>query len=90
MQRPAMPVPKNWVLCRIFFKKRGTNRKPRISRPMLYNFMTKGRTNLNIVPCSPSSGSSGITEVSCNESDDDEENSSCNGFPYFRRKQNSS
>lgn len=92
----------NWVLCRIFLKKRGSKnedenlqtgvdhavvRKPRITRPVFYDFMTKDRANLNLAPTSSSSGSSGITEVSSNESDDHEESSSCNSFPYFRRKQ---
>jgi hypothetical protein len=90
----------NWVLCRIFLKKRSTkneeenmqfdndNRlsKLRTTKPVFYDFMTKHRTtDLNLAPSS-SSGSSGITEVSCNESDDHEESSSCNSFPYFRRK----
>lgn len=103
MQTPVVPL-ENWVLCRIFLKKRGSRNdeeqvqsgnenvvcKPRITSPVFYDFLTKGRVNLNTVPCSSSSGSSGITEVSCNESDDHEESSSCNGFPNFRRKQNSS
>lgn len=91
----------NWVLCRIFLKKRSAkngeenvqlgddNRlsKLRITKPVFYDFMTKNRTtDLNLAPSSSSSGSSGITEVSCNESDDHEESSSCNSFPYFRRK----
>lgn len=92
----------NWVLCRIFLKKRGSKnedeqvqsgnevqiiRKPRSARPVFYDFMTKDRADLNLAPCSSFSGSSGITEVSSNESDDHEESSSCNSFPYFRRKQ---
>ncbi|PON91834.1 NAC domain containing protein [Trema orientale] len=100
-QSPVVPM-ESWVLCRIFLKKRGSKseeenlqtgvdhavvRKPRIAKPVFYDFMTKGRANLNLAPASSSSGSSGITEVSSNESDDHEENSSCNSFPYFRRKQ---
>ena len=92
----------NWVLCRIFLKKRGTkneeeniqvgndNRLPKLraTKPVFYDFMTKEKTtDLNLAPSSSSSGSSGITEeVSCNESDDHEESSSCNSFPYVRRK----
>ncbi|EEF50084.1 NAC domain-containing protein 83 [Ricinus communis] len=90
----------NWVLCRIFLKKRSNkneednlhigneNRvcKLRNTKPVFYEFLTKDRTDLNLAPCSSSSGSSGITEVSSNESDDHEESSSCNSFPYFRRK----
>lgn len=93
----------NWVLCRIFLKKRGSKneedhvqsgnenilRKARIGRPVFFNFMTKSRVNLNLGSSSSSSGSSGITEeVTCDdESDDYEENSSFNRFLYFRRKQ---
>lgn len=101
MQSPAIPL-ENWVLCRVFLKRRGIKneeenvqssnenilRKPRISRPMFYDFMTKDRANLNLAPCSSSSGSSGITEeVPCHDSDDHEENSSCDSFPFLRRKQ---
>ncbi|KAH7516775.1 NAC domain-containing protein 83 [Ziziphus jujuba] len=100
-QNNVVPM-ENWVLCRIFLKKRGSKnedeqvqsgnevqiiRKPRSARPVFYDFMTKDRADLNLAPCSSSSGSSGITEVSSNESDDHEESSSCNSFPYFRRKQ---
>uniref|UniRef100_A0A2P2K063 NAC transcription factors 35 n=1 Tax=Rhizophora mucronata TaxID=61149 RepID=A0A2P2K063_RHIMU len=91
---------KNWVLCRIFLKKRNTKneednpqlgedntvRKLRTKRPVFYEFLTKDRTDLNLPPSCSSSGSSGITEESSNESDDHEENSSCNDFPYSRRK----
>lgn len=89
----------NWVLCRIFLKKRSnkseddnvqtgkenTVGKLRTTKPVFYDFMTKGRTDLNVAPASSSSGSSGVTEVSSNESDH-EESSSCNSFPHFRRK----
>ncbi|KGN46428.1 NAC domain-containing protein 83 [Cucumis sativus] len=93
----------NWVLCRIFLKKRNGHqneeerntsnsnisyRKTRMGKPVFYDFMRKERaeTDLNLVPSSSSSGSSGITEISNNELDDHEESSSCNSFPYFRRK----
>ncbi|KAF3432341.1 hypothetical protein FNV43_RR27081 [Rhamnella rubrinervis] len=102
-QNNVMPM-ENWVLCRIFLKKRGSQNEdqqaqsgngneqqiaPRTknTRPVFYDFMRKERANLNLVPCSSSSGSSGITEISSNESDDLDESSSCNSFPYFRRKQ---
>ncbi|KAA8517309.1 hypothetical protein F0562_017602 [Nyssa sinensis] len=87
----------NWVLCRIFLKKRSNKNKDEISqsqenersiqspgnaiaRPVFYD--------LNVVPASPSSGSSGITEVSCHESDSDDhqESTSFNHFSSFRRK----
>ena len=92
----------NWVLCRIFLKKRGSKneeensqvvaKKPRNDRPVFYDFMTKERrADLNLAPSSSSSGSSGITDLSSNESDDHEESTSnCNtstAFPYCRRKQ---
>lgn len=89
----------NWVLCRIFLKKRGAKSEDEETctkiggtgangpKPVFYDFMRKEeRADLNLVPTSSSSGSSGVTEVSSNESDDHEE-SSCNSFPYFRRKQ---
>lgn len=90
----------NWVLCRIFLKKRSgkneednTNscnengtRRLRINRPVFYDFMRKGMTDLNVAPSTSSSGSSGVTDVSTNESDDHEESSSCNNFPHFKRK----
>ena len=60
-------------------------RKLRTAKPVFYDFMRKERTDLNLAPSS-SSGSSGITDITCNESDDHEESSSCNSFPYFRRK----
>nr|UBT01642.1 NAC transcription factor 38 [Litchi chinensis] len=102
-QNPVMVAMENWVLCRIFLKKRSTkneeeetcvnndngNRKPRNIKPVFYDFMRKDRTDLNLAPTSSSSGSSGITEVSSSnhESDDHEESSCCNSLPYFKRKQ---
>lgn len=94
----------NWVLCRIFLKKRGsakndddevTQPQPKFetqniniapslgkknNRPVFYDFMTKQRTtDLNVTPGLSSSGSSGITEASYNQSGEDhEESSSCN------------
>uniref|UniRef100_A0A2P2JQL0 NAC domain-containing protein n=2 Tax=Rhizophora mucronata TaxID=61149 RepID=A0A2P2JQL0_RHIMU len=99
IQSPLVPM-ESWILCRIFFKKRGTKSgedntlmgeddkvcKLRATRPVFYEFLTKDRTALNLAPSSSSSGSSGITEVSSNESDDHEESSRCKDFPYFRRK----
>ncbi|GMH02248.1 hypothetical protein Nepgr_004087 [Nepenthes gracilis] len=94
----------DWVLCRIFLKKRNAKTKEdsnedscsvsnkRIGRPVFYDFMTRDRriADLNLAPCSSSSGSSGITEVSCNQSEgeeeDREESSSCNRLSSFRRK----
>ncbi|KAH9774163.1 hypothetical protein WN944_020574 [Citrus x changshan-huyou] len=97
-QTPAVATD-NWVLCRIFLKKRGAKSEDEETcteiggtrangpKPVFYDFMRKEeRADLNLVPTSSSSGSSGVTEVSSNESDDHEE-SSCNSFPYFRRKQ---
>jgi hypothetical protein len=91
----------NWVLCRIFLKKRSAKneednvqigndnavRKLKTTKPVFYDFMRKDGTDLNLAPASSSSGSSGVTEVSSHDqSDDHEESSSCNSFPYFRRK----
>jgi hypothetical protein len=93
------PVMDNWVLCRIFLKNRGSkndednenrgviksNLTKDITAPVFYHFMRKGmaRTDLNLVPASSSSGSSGVTDISSNETDDHEESSS---LPFFRRK----
>ncbi|CAI0381375.1 unnamed protein product [Linum tenue] len=116
---------KNWVLCRIFLKKRGANNKneeetrssikfgdqknginlpspqpktgtttPTTRKVVFYNFMKKDNKtrDLNVVPCGSSSASSGITEVSSNESkenegEEEESSSNCHySFPYFRRK----
>ncbi|CAI0381374.1 unnamed protein product [Linum tenue] len=101
----------NWVLCRIFLKKRGANNKneeetrssikpktgtttPTTRKVVFYNFMKKDNKtrDLNVVPCGSSSASSGITEVSSNESkenegEEEESSSNCHySFPYFRRK----
>ncbi|CAI9775274.1 unnamed protein product [Fraxinus pennsylvanica] len=82
----------NWVVCRIFLKRRsnknddqaapvqkGSRLAPIVgkSMPVFYDFMAKDRTDLNLLPVSSSSGSSGITEI---ESDNHEESSSCNSF----------
>ncbi|KAG7014632.1 NAC domain-containing protein 83, partial [Cucurbita argyrosperma subsp. argyrosperma] len=98
-QRSGVGPMENWVLCRIFLKKRNghqseeeKNRKARLGKPVFYDFMRKerGETDLNLAPSSSSSGSSGITEISNKELDDHEESSSSssssNSFPYLRRK----
>ncbi|RVW31991.1 NAC domain-containing protein 83 [Vitis vinifera] len=96
----SMAQAENWVLCRIFLKKRGTKndeemmqtnnenrvvQKLRSSRPVFYDFLTRDRDDTNLAS-SNSSGSSGITEVSNTESEEHEESSSCNSFSPFRRK----
>lgn len=96
----SMAQVENWVLCRIFLKKRGMKNdeeiiqssnensegpKLRNSRPVFYDFLTRGRDETHIAS-SNSSGSSGITDVSNNESEEHEESSSCNSFSPFRRK----
>lgn len=82
----------NWVLCRIFLKRRGGNKEaavvinsgratgPPAQAPVFYDFMAKEGGDL---PANSSSGSSGITQISGRneESDDHEESSSCNSFP---------
>ncbi|OIV93524.1 hypothetical protein TanjilG_28681 [Lupinus angustifolius] len=90
----------NWVLCRIFLKKRGTtkidigkfnhNKKNKVrrnntSKLVFYDFLAQKDNNTS----SSSSDGSGITQVSTsiNELDKQhEESSSCNSFPYSRRK----
>ncbi|GMJ03329.1 VND-interacting 2, NAC domain containing protein 83 [Hibiscus trionum] len=79
----------NWVLCRIFLKKRSGKNDESCNnqKPVFYDFLTKDRTDMNLVGDSSSSSvSSGITQVSSNDTDDHEESSCCNSFPYFRRK----
>nr|WLO57481.1 NAC transcription factor 22 [Rheum palmatum] len=106
----------NWVLCRIFLKKRSTNSNTHEEecneevhnihsttkniavtdnsrRPVYYEFMTRDRaktrtTDLNVAPCSSSSGSSGVTEASelNGPPEDREESSSCNSFSTLMRK----
>ncbi|KAJ6428427.1 hypothetical protein OIU84_023788 [Salix udensis] len=70
-QGPAVVPVENWVLCRIFLKKRGSkneeeniqagndNRLPKLrtTKPVFYDFMTKEKTtDLNLAPSSSSSG----------------------------------
>ncbi|KAL2253809.1 NAC domain-containing protein 83 [Sesamum indicum] len=83
------PAQENWVLCRIFLKRRSSSKNEEEAAatenggaaPVFYDFMAKERADLNLLPANSSSGSSGITEISNrNESDDHEESSSCNSF----------
>ncbi|RAL55017.1 unnamed protein product [Cuscuta campestris] len=78
----------DWVLCRIFLKKRagakkneGEETNKTTTNPIFYNFMERERADLNLAPASSSSsGSSGITVVSAfNRTVDEheEESSSC-------------
>nr|GME11110.1 NAC domain-containing protein 83-like [Ipomoea batatas] len=57
-------------------------------KPVFYDFLARERTDLNLAPASSSSGSSGVTEASCNDKTDDHEESSscCNSFTTFRTK----
>ncbi|OWM89804.1 NAC domain-containing protein 83-like [Punica granatum] len=105
-QSPEAPI-ENWVLCRIFLKRRSSTnlknedvktevhedeevRKARKNgKPVYYEFFTRKdrtRTDLNLVPCSSSSGSSGLTNISSNHKnkglEDHEESSSCNSFNF--------
>ncbi|CAH1417343.1 unnamed protein product [Lactuca virosa] len=106
-QNPITQGMENWVLCRIFLKKRGNGNKnqeeeketievevePK-SNPVFYDFLAKTKpktADLNLLPASSSSGSSGITDASvygCRETDEHEESSSnCDHVSTFRRKQ---
>ncbi|XP_073021250.1 NAC domain-containing protein 83-like [Primulina eburnea] len=79
----------NWVLCRIFLKRRNNKSDSDVAAgPVFFDFMARERADLNLLPTSSSSGSSGITEISKNqETDDHEESSSCDTLPNtFRRK----
>lgn len=96
-----MLIQENWVLCRIFLKKRSGKSENEMTESLnctstqgktgvvFYDFMAKDRSDLNLAPpVSSSSGCSGITEISFNESDEhEEESSSCNTSCPFKRKQ---
>lgn len=102
-QSPSVPM-ENWVLCRIFLKRRSTKNDghtPNIESfrtsnevskvggngPVFFDFMARDRTGLNLAPCTSSSGSSGVTEVSSHDGrEEHDESSSCNSFPCTRRK----
>jgi len=97
----------NWVLCRIFLKKRGSSgnkieEKETIqfenaipepkSKPVFYEFLatkTKKKTaDLNLVPGSSSSGSSGITDASADEHEHEESSTSnCDNGAFRSKKQ---
>ncbi|KAF8018380.1 hypothetical protein BT93_H3307 [Corymbia citriodora subsp. variegata] len=103
-QSPVVPR-ENWVLCRIFLKRRSTKNdghnhnlesfrtttrevsKARANGPVFYDFMARHRTDLNLVPCTSSSGSSGVTTEGSPRCDreEHEESSSGNSFPFSRR-----
>ncbi|KAK7272801.1 hypothetical protein RIF29_13841 [Crotalaria pallida] len=107
-QSGVVPM-ENWVLCRIFLKKRGgknaedtdkdmfsrssknnkvKNNTATSSKLVFYDFLAQKDNNNNNNTSSSSSDGSGITEVSSstNELDKHDESSSCNSFPYSRRK----
>ncbi|XP_016472368.1 NAC domain-containing protein 83-like [Nicotiana tabacum] len=99
LEPKKIPTQENWVLCRIFLKRGGSKNEDENMTHMLnttscragansklvfYDFM---RRDLHRVPCSSSvSGSSGITELSTNESDEHEDSSSCNSFTTLIRR----
>ncbi|OIT34621.1 PREDICTED: NAC domain-containing protein 83-like [Nicotiana attenuata] len=95
-----IPTQENWVLCRIFLKKRGGSKKEDENMKQMLNTTScraGGKSKLvfydfmnSWVPgCSSSvSGSSGITELSTNESDEHEDSSSCNSFTTSIRRKN--
>lgn len=76
----------NWVLCRIFLKKRSTRERDEKKnnnncKPVFHQFLrTRNDTDLNLSPCSSSSGSSGVTEISVNNHQEQEETSSCSSY----------
>ncbi|KAD2393692.1 hypothetical protein R6Q59_012007 [Mikania micrantha] len=106
--RLATPQPKNptqgmenWVICRIFLKKRGNNvnkideetiaivsdHKPVESNPVFYDFMaaSKKGTDLNLKPVSSSSGSSGITDDACSCNEHEENSSNLDDVSNLRK-----
>ncbi|XP_047322159.1 NAC domain-containing protein 83 [Impatiens glandulifera] len=97
-ENPVASSMENWVLCRIFLKKRGggggghektmimkENIKMGKNNPVFYDFMAKEeeRADLNLAPASSSSDSSGITT---DDHHHHEESSSCDAFSPFKRK----
>lgn len=86
---PIVNFKDDWVLCRIFLKKRAGTKKNeggegeemnKAAKPIFYNFLERERADLNVAPASSSSESSGITVVSAfNRTVDEheEESSSC-------------
>ncbi|OVA09625.1 NAC domain [Macleaya cordata] len=74
----------DWVLCRIFLKKRNSKNDDeianRVTRPGYIDFMNEKKTDVRpSSSSSSSSASSGVTDVSSTASDNDE-NSSCNSI----------
>eukprot|EP00262_Sarcandra_glabra_P002767 TRINITY_DN13161_c0_g1_i1.p1 TRINITY_DN13161_c0_g1~~TRINITY_DN13161_c0_g1_i1.p1 ORF type:complete len:259 (-),score=57.09 TRINITY_DN13161_c0_g1_i1:297-1073(-) len=96
-QNSMMMQMEDWVLCRIFLKKRSTKNDEEITQPCNNNpvrnlgvartgfidFMMQQRTDLNFLPptTSSSSDSSDITEVSSNECVNGEISSFNSSFP---------
>lgn len=90
----------NWVLCRVFLKKRPGKKEDEETemrgaaslgngtKPVFYDFMAREeRADLNLAPASSSSGSSGVTVLSSNhQTEDHEESSSCSSFTTLRTK----
>lgn len=91
----------NWVICRIFLKKRGSNAtkndeigiisecKSVESKPIFYDFMAASKkigTDLNLKPVSSSSGSSGITDDVCSNDEHEEDSSNFDNVSNLRNK----
>ncbi|KAJ8569600.1 hypothetical protein K7X08_006177 [Anisodus acutangulus] len=78
------PTQENWVLCRIFLKKRGSSKNEEEQVVLNLNTSSRGAKSklffYDFMARESVSGSSGITEVSTNGSDDHEETTSCNSF----------
>ncbi|KAI3696421.1 hypothetical protein L1987_79435 [Smallanthus sonchifolius] len=109
-QQPKNPTQgtENWVICRIFLKKRGSNANKKDedkggeiignisdcksveTKPIFYDFMAankKRRTDLNLMPVSTSSGSSGITDEACSCDEHEENSSNLDDVSNLRKKQ---
>lgn len=90
-QTPPLPL-QNWVLCRIFLKRTTSNRdygnsKERRCRPVFYDFLAHKSAGLKLVQTSSTStATSGITELSSANEAPEEDTTSCNSLPHFRRK----
>ncbi|KAK1419948.1 hypothetical protein QVD17_29398 [Tagetes erecta] len=90
----------NWVICRIFLKKRGSNVtkndeigivsdcKSVESKPIFYDFMAASKhrgTDLNLKPVSSSSGSSGITDDVCSYDEHEEDSNNKDNVSNLRK-----
>jgi len=94
VQSPVVEVPmENWVLCRIFLKRRsggrnGEEKEMESVRVIVDNRKVKKSKMVfyNFLAQKKSDSSTSAASEITHESDEHEESSSSSTFPYFRRK----